>query len=109
MLFASIWSLLVLAYVGLTPIYFVSAFHNLAALILEWITAIFWFAGSIASAANWSSTHCGGDTYCGTSNAVVAFGFFLFALFTFLAVVDTLGLRRARGTATGTGKPYGGV
>jgi hypothetical protein len=78
MIFNSVWSLLVLAYIGLTPIYMTKLFHGLVAVGLEVITTIFWFAGSIALAVAvggpWS---CGANTYCGAAEAAVAFGFFI--------------------------------
>lgn len=77
MLFNAIWSLLVLAYVGLTPLYMTSLFHKLAALALEVITMIFWFAGSIALAVMIGAPRCNGNTFCGAYEAAIAFGFFL--------------------------------
>lgn len=110
MLFNSIWSLLVLAYVGLTPLYYTRIFHSLASLALEWVTMIFWFAGSIALAAYWGSPRCGGNTFCGSVEAAIAFGFFLWALFGFVVFVDTLGALRSRGhhttTTAGGPKPH---
>jgi hypothetical protein len=100
MLFNSVWTLLVLAYLALTPLYFAHSFHALAALILEWITMIFWFAGSIALATFWGSPRCDGNTYCGSTDAAIAFGFFLWALFAFLVLVDTMATLRARGHST---------
>ncbi|KAI1840308.1 hypothetical protein JX265_013757 [Neoarthrinium moseri] len=90
MIFNSVWSLLVLAYVGITPIYMTSIFHKLAALVLNVITTIFWFAGSIALAVAFG--HSGG-----TAAAAIAFGFFLWALFMVLTVVDALESLRSRG------------
>ncbi|KAK4108344.1 hypothetical protein N656DRAFT_718327 [Canariomyces notabilis] len=103
--FSSIWSLVVLAYIGLTPLYFARVFHRLAALGLEWITMIFWFAGSIALAARWGSPRCDGNTYCGSVGAAIAFGFFLWATFAFLVFVDTLEALRSRGHHTSTAHP----
>lgn len=77
MLFNSVWSLLVLAYIGLTPLYLTSIFHRLAALALEAITMIFWFAGSIALAVFIGVPRCHGNSWCGSIQAAVAFGFFL--------------------------------
>lgn len=88
MMFNAVFTLLVIAYLALTPRYFARFFHRIAALALESITMIFWFAGSISLAANWATPRCGGNNYCGTVNAAVAFGFFLWALFTFLVVID---------------------
>lgn len=75
MLFNSIWTLLVLAYVGVAPLYYTRIFHRLASLALEAITMLFWFAGSIALAVV-SNGHCG-SIFCGAVKAAVAFGFFL--------------------------------
>lgn len=109
MVFNSVWSLLVLAYVGITPIYMTSVFHKLAALVLNVITTIFWFAGSIALAVSIGGPwRCGGDTFCGSAEAAIAFGFFLWALFMVLTIVDALEALRSRGhnaPADGVSKP----
>ncbi|CAJ2499637.1 Uu.00g024900.m01.CDS01 [Anthostomella pinea] len=98
MIFNSVWSLLVLAYVGLTPLYLTSIFHKLAALALNILTTIFWFAGSIALAV-WigGPRHCYGNSYCGSTEAAVVFGFFLWLLFMFLTVLDAIEAMRSRG------------
>jgi hypothetical protein len=78
MIFNSVWSLLVLAYVGITPIYMTSIFHKLVALGLNVVTTIFWFAGSIALAvAVGGPWNCGTNSVCGSLEAAIAFGFFL--------------------------------
>jgi len=106
MLFNSIWSLLVLAYVGLTPLYATHLFHKLASLALEAVTVIFWFAGSIALAvAVGGPWNCGNNHLCGALEAAVAFGFVLWALFTVLLVIDAIEAMRSRRnhtTTTGT-------
>lgn len=114
MLFNSVWSLLVLAYIGLTPLYLTSIFHRLAALALEVITMIFWFAGSIALAVFIGVPRCHGNSWCGSTQAAVAFGFFLWAIFLFLVVLDGIEAMRSRRHSTGTGhhshtKPYAGA
>jgi len=112
MLFNSIWSLLVLAYIGLTPLYFTSIFHRLAALALEAITMIFWFAGSIALAVFVGVPRCYGNTWCGTLQAAVAFGFFLWAIFLFLMVLDAIEAMKSRRHSMGHHKhtkPYAGA
>lgn len=97
MVFNSIWSLLVLAYVGLTPLYMTRLFHKLVSVALLAITTIFWFAGSIALAVGWGGPHnCNGSSWCGTVEAAIAFGFFLWALFTFLLVLDAIEAMRSR-------------
>ncbi|KAI0179078.1 membrane-associating domain-containing protein [Hypoxylon sp. FL1284] len=103
MVFNSVWSLLVLVYVGLVPLYATSLFHRLAALALNVVTTIFWFAGAIALAVFVGGPYeCGADSYCGSAEAAVAFGFFLWALFCFLTVLDALESLRSRGHSTGT-------
>ncbi|KAI9149119.1 hypothetical protein HJFPF1_11167 [Paramyrothecium foliicola] len=107
MLFNTIWSILVLIYIAVIPLVFARAFHSLVALVLEGITAIFWFAGSIAMAVTVAG---------GTPAAAVAFGFFIWALFTGLFVYDLLGFLRSRGhsahadtTHHAKGQTYPGV
>ncbi|KAK3291847.1 membrane-associating domain-containing protein [Chaetomium fimeti] len=105
MLFNSIWSLLVLAYLFVTPIYFPRIFHGVVALALEWITMIFWFGGSVGLAAHFGTPRCEGNTYCGSAQAAIAFGFFLWVLFAFLVFVDTMAFLRGRGQSTAQPKP----
>jgi len=103
MLFNSIWSLLVLAYVGLTPLYMTHLFHKLASLALEAVTMLFWFAGSIALAVLVGGPlQCGGNSFCGSIEAAIAFGFFLWVIFTVLVVLDGIEAMRSRGHATTT-------
>jgi hypothetical protein len=97
MIFNSVWSLLVLAYIGLVPLYATRLFHKLASLALLVITTIFWFAGSIALAVFTGVPECSGSSWCGSLQAAVAFGFFIWAIFTFLLVLDTLEAMRSRG------------
>jgi hypothetical protein len=96
MLFSSVWSLLVLGYVFLVPLYYAHFFEGLAALAIESITMIFWFAGSIALAAYWGAPKCGSNKFCGSVEAAIAFGFFLWVSFSFLVLVDTLSFWNGR-------------
>ncbi|KAK4201742.1 hypothetical protein QBC40DRAFT_277830 [Triangularia verruculosa] len=99
-LFSSLWSLLVLAYVALTPRFIPRLFHGTVSLALLVITTIFWFSGAIAYSVQSAWPYCGANTYCGSVQAGIAFSWILFVLFTFLAVVE--GLRWRRGsTRTG--------
>ena len=77
MVFNSVWSLLVLVYVGIVPIYMTGWFHKLAALVLNSVTTIFWFAGSIALAVATPARGYAGNDWIHTMRASVAFGFFL--------------------------------
>ncbi|KAJ0281010.1 hypothetical protein COL940_005955 [Colletotrichum noveboracense] len=108
-IFNSVWSLLVLAYVGLTPLYMTRLFHKLVSLALLVITTIFWFAGAIAYAVFVGSPNCGNNTYCGSSQAGVAFAFFIWAIFMFLTVLDTLDAMRSRGHSTKANHAYPGA
>jgi hypothetical protein len=97
MIFNSVWSLLVLLYVGITPMYATRLFHKLVSVGLLVVTTIFWFAGSIALAAFIGVPKCHGNSWCGSVQAAVAFGFFLWIAFMFLAVLDSLEAMRSRG------------
>ncbi|KAK0382718.1 hypothetical protein NLU13_9814 [Sarocladium strictum] len=99
LLFCAIWSILVLLYLALTPRFFPRAYHTLVALGLLVVTTIFWFAGSIAVAAR-IGTHCGGNSTCQTAQAATAFGFFIWAIFTGLTVLEGLAFNRGGGGAT---------
>ncbi|KLU88693.1 hypothetical protein MAPG_07678 [Magnaporthiopsis poae ATCC 64411] len=101
MLFNSIWSLLVLAYLGLTPLFMPRLFHRMVALGALAVTVIFWFAGSIALAVLLGVPHaCSASAACGSIQAAVAFGFFLWAIFTALLVMEVLAFSRSRSSAT---------
>lgn len=136
MVFNSVWTLLVIAYVGLTPIYFTRIFHKLVSLGLNAVTMLFWFAGSIALAVAFGGPYkCGADTICGSTTAAIAFGFFLWyvlaahcnfelpktknkkqeltlcdrAIFTFLTVIDCLDSFRNRGASVKGPAAYPGA
>ncbi|EMR65956.1 hypothetical protein UCREL1_7074 [Eutypa lata UCREL1] len=94
MIFNSVWTLLVLIYVAVTPLYLANLHHKLAATVVTTVTAIFWFAGSIALAVI-----SGG----GVTAAAVAFGFFLWVIFTGLAALDLLETRRGTTSSVKTG------
>lgn len=99
MLFNSVWSILILFYLALTPLFAARLYHNVVALGLLVVTTIFWFAGSIAMAARIGVPNCHGSTPCQSAQAAVAFGFFIWAIFTGLAVMEGLAHMRSRGHA----------
>ncbi|TGZ77737.1 hypothetical protein EX30DRAFT_343800 [Ascodesmis nigricans] len=94
LVFTTIWTLLVLAYLVLTPM-FMPKYHNRWAVLgLEAVTMIFWFAGFIAMAASIGGIHCNsryyGEEACrgiNTAKAAAALG-----AFEWLAWAVTLGL-----------------
>lgn len=97
LLFCAVWSIVMLIYLALVPLFFARLYHNLAALVILGLTTLFWFAGSIAMADHIGVPHCGGDTYCQSAQAAVAFGFFIWAIFTGLTILEFLGFSRSRG------------
>ncbi|KAL7944920.1 hypothetical protein V8C42DRAFT_324096 [Trichoderma barbatum] len=97
MLFNSVWSLLIIAYLAITPLYLARFYHALVAFVLLVITTIFWFSGAIAMAAFIGVPKCHGITWCQTAQAGVAFGFFLWAGFLALTILE--GLTTMRGHA----------
>lgn len=112
MLFNSIWSIPVLAYVALTPRFLERFYHGLAAFGLVAVTTLFWFAGSVALAVWIGVGRCGGNSFCQSIQAAVAFGFFIFALFAALTVFAGLGAFRGGARADTTrkpGQPFPGV
>ncbi|KAM0333952.1 hypothetical protein ACHAQA_000969 [Verticillium albo-atrum] len=108
-IFCSVWSLLVLAYLILTPMFMERLFHQLVSLGLLAVTTIFWFAGAIALAAWTGTPKCGGNSWCGSAQAAVAFAFFIWAIFTGLLVLDIMTVMRSRGHSTSTSKPGHGA
>lgn len=77
MLFCSIWSLLVLAYLIISTLYFPTAAHRFGILVAEGLTMLFWFAGFIAWAV-WLHDYCTGRFgVCRVAEAADVFGAFL--------------------------------
>lgn len=106
LVFNAIWSLLVLAYLGIVPRIVPRIFHGLVALALEWITMLFWFAGSIALAAATGPGWCSGWSGCHAWRAAIVFGFINWLLFLALAIIDTMEVMRGRRTTSAAPKPY---
>ncbi|KAM3513865.1 hypothetical protein MY11210_002493 [Beauveria gryllotalpidicola] len=92
MLFNSVWTLVIAVYTGLVKRIFSGLYHAIAGLALFAITAIFWFSGSIAVAAK-IPVNCHGNHDCQVAQAATAFGFFLWAIATGLAVMEGLASR----------------
>lgn len=109
LVFNAVWSLLVIAYLGLAPRVIPRIFHSLVALALEYITMLFWFAGSIALAAPLPPGSCGAWGACHAWRAAIVFGFFTWLLFLALAILDTMAVSRGRRTTATAPKPYVGA
>ncbi len=58
LIFASVWTLLAVAYLVIAPIRFRTAAHKFAILAVEAVTMIFWFAGFIALACMLNDDWC---------------------------------------------------
>lgn len=75
MLFCSVWTLLAVAYLVLSPTYYAAAAHKYAICAVEAVTMIFWFAAWVAVAALWGDIGCGSrGGVCGAGTAAIVFG-----------------------------------
>ncbi|KAF4120400.1 Membrane-associating domain [Geosmithia morbida] len=107
MLFTTVWSTLVLIYLAVTPVVLPSFSIPIVTLVLVSLTTLFWFAGSIAMADHIGVPECHGNNFCQSTQAAVAFGFFIWAGFTGLSVLEFLGFRRGGGvSADKPSRPY---
>lgn len=101
LLFCSIWTLLVVAYLVVAPLRFPAASHKFAILAVEFVTMIFWFAGFIAYAVFITGCDRVGTSVCRASEAGVTFGAFEWVLFlvtTFMAALHVLNTRNTNNT-----------
>lgn len=74
MLFTSVWTLLVVIYLAVTPTRFPQLAHKYVVLALEAITMIFWFASWVAVATLWGDADCGSSGgACGAGTAAIVF------------------------------------
>ncbi|EKJ70457.1 hypothetical protein NXS19_012656 [Fusarium pseudograminearum] len=106
LLFCAVWSILMLLYLALTPLFAPRIYHNMVALGILALTSLFWFAGATAVAAHIGVPHCHGNTRCQATQAAVAFGYFIWAIFTGLTIMEALAFMRGRGhTAHADTKP----
>ncbi|KAG6042122.1 hypothetical protein E4U41_005670 [Claviceps citrina] len=103
MLFNTIWTILVLVYLAVIPRVAAALYRSVVAVALLGVTTIFWFAGSVALAAFLGAGNCNdGSGFCSVyraSQAATAFGFFIWAMFNVLFVVELLGFLRNGGKA----------
>ncbi|KAM7197841.1 hypothetical protein V8F33_005333 [Rhypophila sp. PSN 637] len=102
LVFNAVWSILVLAYIGLSPRIAPRTFHELVALALEWLTMLFWFGGSVAIASFLKAIPlCTVYVQCHLWRTATAVGFINWLAFLALAIHDTMGFKRGRFTNTG--------
>lgn len=96
--------------------FFSHPYGNITQLAVLVVTAIFWFAGSIALAALFRGSYSG-FRFVQVAEAATAFGFFIWLIFTALAVIKGLASRGAVAdgsagsttTAKPAGQPYVGA
>ncbi|KAF1809377.1 hypothetical protein P152DRAFT_461564 [Eremomyces bilateralis CBS 781.70] len=103
--FASVWTLLVLAYLVVAPLRFPKFAHKFGILAADAITMIFWFAGFIALAVmvnNWGCKHYGP---CRAAIAASVFGAIEWLLFVASTVMAALHVMRTRHSHSGTHDP----
>ena len=94
-----------LLYLAIAPLFAPRIYHNMVALGILALTSLFWFAGATAVAAHIGVPHCI-TTYCRATQAAVAFGYFIWAIFTGLTIMEALAFMRGRGhTAHADTKP----
>ena len=78
MLFTSVWTLLAVAYLAVTPTHFPNFAHKYLILAVEAVTMIFWFAAWVAVASLWGDISCGSrGGPCGAGTAAIVFGAFI--------------------------------
>jgi len=91
LLFCSIWTILVLAYLIIAPLRFQFAAHKFGILAAEAVTAIFWFSGFIAFSVLLGHAHCGNWWGpCRAGEAAAVFAAFEWILFTITTVMAAL-------------------
>ncbi|KAF2750125.1 hypothetical protein M011DRAFT_396754 [Sporormia fimetaria CBS 119925] len=103
LLFTSVWTLLVVAYLVLVPSRFPQFAHKYAILAVEAVTMIFWFAGWVAVAALWGDTRCRHSTWCSCGIAAIIFG--ALTWLTFVATTVFAGLHVRRTARSDTAPP----
>ncbi|CAO2655015.1 Nn.00g117480.m01.CDS01 [Neocucurbitaria sp. VM-36] len=95
MLFTSLWTLLAVAYLVLSPTRFPRAAHKYAIGAVEFLTMLFWFAAFIAVAVLWGDIWWAGSkgTFYGCGVAAIVFSAFLWLTFVATTVLAALHIR----------------
>ncbi|KAI9840787.1 MAG: Peroxisomal membrane protein pex16 [Sclerophora amabilis] len=106
LIFTSVWTIVVLVYLLVTPWLLPRFAHRFAVLAVEALTMLFWFAGFIALAVYTSGVSyiCSGHV-CNNLKAACVFGAFEWLLWSASTVLATLQVTRSRGN--GPAKPMG--
>jgi hypothetical protein len=99
MLFTSIWTLLAVAYLVLTPTRFPKLAHKYAIGAVEFLTMLFWFAAFVAVASRWGRSYWYG--YYGTNRfyevgvAAIVFSALLWLTFVATTVLAALHIKKS--------------
>ncbi|KAF1846452.1 uncharacterized protein K460DRAFT_367233 [Cucurbitaria berberidis CBS 394.84] len=93
MLFTSVWTLLAVAYLVLSPTRFPRAAHKFAIGAVEFLTMIFWFAAFVAVAALWGDIWWRRGTFYSCGVAAIVFSAFLWLTFVATTVLAALHIR----------------
>jgi len=96
LLFCSIWTLLAVAYLVITPGRFPTAAHKFGILAAEVLTMIFWFAGFIAEAVLLTDVSCHRGSVCRSMQAATVFAAFEWLLFSATTIMSALHCWRTR-------------
>jgi len=110
LIFASVWTLLAVAYLVIAPVRFQTAAHKFGILAAESITMIFWFAGFIALAVLLTDAGCSAHSgrYWGPCRAAIAgdvFAAFEWLLFATTTIMSALHCWRTRNDRSGKHDP----
>ncbi|ESZ97132.1 hypothetical protein SBOR_2490 [Sclerotinia borealis F-4128] len=107
LIFTSVWTLLALIYLIVSPTHFPTAAHKYGILFAEAVTMIFWFAGFIALAVMLNNVGCGHSQWsvCKASIAGDVFAAFLWLLFAATTIMAALHVSRSRGDRSGHHDP----
>jgi len=110
LIFTSVWTLLAVAYLTITPARYPTAAHKFGILAAEVLTMLFWFAGFIALAVLLTDVGCGAGSghYWGPCRAAIAgdvFAAFEWLLFCATTLMASLHVWRTRHERSGKHDP----
>ncbi|TWU78145.1 hypothetical protein ED733_007502 [Metarhizium rileyi] len=91
----TVWSIMALAFISITPLVLSYALHNLVALLLLAVTTIVWLGGSIAVASILGDLFENRKGLYMVSRPIVAFSFFIWVTFATLMSVEVVGLLKS--------------
>ncbi|KAF1989625.1 hypothetical protein K402DRAFT_326174 [Aulographum hederae CBS 113979] len=96
LLFCSIWTILALVYLVVTPGRYPEMAHKYGILAAEAVTMIFWFAGFIAVAVLLTDVGCRDSSICSAAIAADVFAAFEWLLFAATTIMAALHVYRTK-------------